>query len=545
MSRLPTISGDSGTWGGVLNDFLGAGVSGITRALTREFIDWPVEYGVNTSGTGGESTNASAWSSLMSQLAAGTTRDGIRDIVMCHPGDVINLNTTCVGTDLVGVRFWFLSGPSFNESVATFSNLGYFRWTGAANTYMFLINNNGTNQRGLQWFGIWNMVTSVDQQGWGICIDNMNNWGGPASGFGFGSDGATHSLQRGVTCWSTGDDAHGIVGAIYSANVGQGAVYAEGGGFNVLAGNISHGDNQMGAVINGQNQRSVSDMATTNGSATITSGTIAFDSNWDPGRPISGAGIPAGAWIKSVTNATTAVMSAPATSGGTGRALTLGSLVPGSEMKFYPGVKFDGGTGGAGGAIGILCNGGTMLALGNDFEGYNGASRTVSNMSTTSGSTTITSATISFTSADAPSGPRPGRGVSGGNIPDGARIVSVTNSTTAVISKAATATGTNQSLTVNNFGIGIDIRRVDTNSYSGRYCRSIACNFTGHDGSMIPVRITQGVSNGWGNHVAQPTYSNCLSARSSDSVFVESNYGTVETWIDYYRFIRAGGGTDL
>lgn len=69
------------------------------------------------------------------------------------------------------------------------------------------------------------------------------------------------------------------------------------------------------------------DFATTSASATVTSGSAAFSSQ-DIGRTISGAGIPGGATILSVTNATTAVMSANATATATGVSVTLGRPGP-------------------------------------------------------------------------------------------------------------------------------------------------------------------------------------------------------------------------
>lgn len=61
--------------------------------------------------------------------------------------------------------------------------------------------------------------------------------------------------------------------------------------------------------------RSVSDGQTTTSSATITSATIAFTSA-DVGQHITGSGIPALTTIASVTNSTTAVMSANITGSG-------------------------------------------------------------------------------------------------------------------------------------------------------------------------------------------------------------------------------------
>lgn len=68
--------------------------------------------------------------------------------------------------------------------------------------------------------------------------------------------------------------------------------------------------------------------------------------------------------------------------------------------------------------------------------------RTVTDGATTSASTTVSSATANFGSADV------GSPISGTGIPAGATIVTVTNATTVVISSAATATGTNVSLTI-------------------------------------------------------------------------------------------------
>jgi len=68
--------------------------------------------------------------------------------------------------------------------------------------------------------------------------------------------------------------------------------------------------------------------------------------------------------------------------------------------------------------------------------------RTVTDGVLTAGSTTVTSATISFASTDV------GRAIAGGTIPPNATIVSVTDATTAVISAAPTASATGVSLTV-------------------------------------------------------------------------------------------------
>jgi hypothetical protein len=67
---------------------------------------------------------------------------------------------------------------------------------------------------------------------------------------------------------------------------------------------------------------SVSDGATTSGSATVTSATAGFNSACDAHKFISGAGIPAGAYISAVTNSSTITISAKATATATGVSLT-------------------------------------------------------------------------------------------------------------------------------------------------------------------------------------------------------------------------------
>jgi hypothetical protein len=76
------------------------------------------------------------------------------------------------------------------------------------------------------------------------------------------------------------------------------------------------------ATITGLTSRTVADAVTTSGSATVTSATAAFTST-DVGRSISGTGIPAGATIASVTNGTTAILSANATATGSSVSITV------------------------------------------------------------------------------------------------------------------------------------------------------------------------------------------------------------------------------
>ena len=70
--------------------------------------------------------------------------------------------------------------------------------------------------------------------------------------------------------------------------------------------------------------------------------------------------------------------------------------------------------------------------------------RTVDDGATTASSTTVTSATANFTSDDV------GMPISGGSIPAGATIVSVTDASTVVISAAATATASSVSITIDD-----------------------------------------------------------------------------------------------
>jgi hypothetical protein len=77
--------------------------------------------------------------------------------------------------------------------------------------------------------------------------------------------------------------------------------------------------------------RAVADGATTSGSPTITSATGAFSAA-DVGASVTGAGIPAGTTIVSVTNATTAVLSANATATATGVSISFLAALAGFLM---------------------------------------------------------------------------------------------------------------------------------------------------------------------------------------------------------------------
>jgi hypothetical protein len=140
----------------------------------------------------------------------------------------------------------------------------------------------------------------------------------------------------------------------------------------------------IGANEQVSSTREVTDAHVTSGSTTLSSASAKFQAS-DAQLPVTGCGIPTGTYIASVTNATTAVLSKPAT-------------------------------------------------LTRPFSVSDGA--------TTSGSTTVTSATAGFSTAcDAD------KSISGAGIPAGAYIKTVTNATQVVISAAATATGAGVTLT--------------------------------------------------------------------------------------------------
>lgn len=96
----------------------------------------------------------------------------------------------------------------------------------------------------------------------------------------------------------------------------------------------------------------------------------------------------------------------------------------------------------------------TITRLVAEVTGAGDAGRSVADM-VTSSSTTITSATAAFVSTDQ------GRGVSGTNIPAGTYIQSVTNGTTAVMTIAATGSGSGGSLTITGCVVRLGIYNDD------------------------------------------------------------------------------------
>jgi hypothetical protein len=80
----------------------------------------------------------------------------------------------------------------------------------------------------------------------------------------------------------------------------------------------------VGAAANQTSARFVHDAHVTSASTTVTSASAAFVAAYDVNLPVSGTGIPVGATIASVTNATTIVLSAAATATSTTGSLTIG-----------------------------------------------------------------------------------------------------------------------------------------------------------------------------------------------------------------------------
>jgi hypothetical protein len=134
----------------------------------------------------------------------------------------------------------------------------------------------------------------------------------------------------------------------------------------------------------------------TAGSATVTSATGRFSAA-DVNRTISGGLLPAGTFIKTFNNATT---------------VTINAVAPVGSTTSTAVLKIDNGTG--------------RSALG----------------STTAGSKVVTSTTANFVASDV------GRSISATSIPHADKIASVTNSTSIMLTTAATTTATNKSISI-------------------------------------------------------------------------------------------------
>ncbi len=178
----------------------------------------------------------------------------------------------------------------------------------------------------------------------------------------------------------------------------------------------------------------VTGAATTSGSATVTAAAGHFNAATDINDTISGPSgttfIPADSFIVAVNSPTSVTLNNKVAATKTGQTLTIDNS---DTRSLTNGVTTSGSTtiySGPAHAVttGVTTNGSTTI--------YSGAARTVTNGHTTNGSTTITSATAAFTSADV------GATVLGNGIPANDTIASVTNSTTVVLTTAATATAT-------------------------------------------------------------------------------------------------------
>jgi hypothetical protein len=211
--------------------------------ISIEYLDFVAELGGDNTGQSSAKAikNASAFDLFCSRALAGTTRHGIKALYFRR--GYYDIRTTRNLHDLQHCVFIFEGGPTFNESAAYGLNAAgtYFMWNGAAGQYMFDVDlsSAGTNQNGLHWVGNWNMGSEGVDTGYGIRIANTNNWGGIRSGLGFVDIGSSKRLARGIATENTYDNAHGLVGFLMAAGISQGAIYAIGGGFAVLGGNIS------------------------------------------------------------------------------------------------------------------------------------------------------------------------------------------------------------------------------------------------------------------------------------------------------------------
>jgi formylglycine-generating enzyme required for sulfatase activity len=134
---------------------------------------------------------------------------------------------------------------------------------------------------------------------------------------------------------------------------------------------------------------------TSNASTTLTSLRAAFTSA-DVGNPVTGTNIQPGTTISAVNSATSVTMSKPATATGSNIWVSI----------------------------------------------YGDGNRTVMDVTTTNGSTTISSSTAYFTAADV------GKPIVGAAIAAGTTVAAVTNSTTATLSAAATADAGNLTVTI-------------------------------------------------------------------------------------------------
>lgn len=130
--------------------------------------------------------------------------------------------------------------------------------------------------------------------------------------------------------------------------------------------------------------------------------------------------------------------------------------------------------------------------------------RTVTDGATTASSTTVTSATAAFTADDV------GATISGGSIPAGTSISSVTNGTAVVISAAATATATAVSVTISGPRIGT------VYDYEAPYGAPVSFS-TRESPTVVSAEVTVPADGVWLTHVGVPALSMPISVASFGS----------------------------
>jgi hypothetical protein len=214
-------------------------------------------------------------------------------------------------------------------------------------------------------------------------------------------------------------------------------------------------------TIENSSIRAVADGVTTSASKTITSATADFVSA-DVGRIVTGTNLPKYDAIASVTNATTAVLSAAATATGTAQTLTIGENERVSTTRQVTDAKVTAGSTALSSAsahflasdaqlpvAGCGIPTGTYISsVTNSADVVLSLAATltrplaVTNGVTTSGSATVTSATANFTSTCDTN-----KVITGAGIPAGDTIKAVVNATTITLAVKATATATGVSLT--------------------------------------------------------------------------------------------------
>jgi len=215
-------------------------------------------------------------------------------------------------------------------------------------------------------------------------------------------------------------------------------------------------------LIENSSIRGVIDGVTTAASTTITSATANFTAA-DIGRSVTGTYIPKYTTIASVTNSTTAVLSAAATTSGTAQTLSIGTDELVSSTRALTDVNITSGSNTVTSASGNFQQSDVQLPVigcgiptGTYITSVTNATTavlsnnatltrplTVTDGVTTTGSKVVTSATAGFSTAC-----DKGQAISGSGIPAGATIALVTNATTVSISANATATATGVSITL-------------------------------------------------------------------------------------------------